>query len=100
MELTSLEFQLLANLAEAPGRVFTRRLLREISAAQGKSVAQIVLRWLIQRGVAVVPPCVGAERDGENIDVFDFEIADRDMTRIAAMCPDVSSSLDHCRPPL
>ena len=51
----------------------------------GKSVAQVVLRWLIQRDVIVIPKSVRLERMRENIDVFDVELTDHEMGRIAAM---------------
>lgn len=71
------------------------RLLTGIAAAHGKSViTQIVLRWLLQRGVAAVPGSVGADRIAEDIDVFDIELTDQEMTRIATLDTDGSSLLD------
>ena len=58
-------------------RPVLRPMLSEIGAAHGKSVAQVVLRWLIQRDVIVIPKSVRPERMRENIDVFDFELTDR-----------------------
>jgi 2,5-diketo-D-gluconate reductase A len=55
------------------------------SSPRGKSVAQLVLRWLIQRGVVVVQKSVRPERMRENIDVFGFELTDDEMARIGAM---------------
>jgi 2,5-diketo-D-gluconate reductase A len=66
--------------------------------AFGKSVAQVVLRWLIQRGVVVIPKSVRADRIAENIDVFDFALTDDEMTRIAAMDTGASLFLDHRDP--
>jgi 2,5-diketo-D-gluconate reductase A len=58
-------------------------------------VAQVVLRWLIQRDVAANPKSVRPERMAENLDVFDFQLTDEDMTRIAAMDTGVSLFFDH-----
>ena len=71
--------------AEGRNNLFSDPTLSGIGAAHGKSVAQVVLRWLIQRGVVVIPKSVRADRIAENIDVFDFQLTDDEMTRIAAM---------------
>ena len=70
--------------AEGQNNLFSDPVLSEIGAAHGKSVAQVVLRWLIQRDVVVIPKSVRPERMRENIDVFDFELTDDEMARIAA----------------
>jgi 2,5-diketo-D-gluconate reductase A len=67
-------------------------------AIHGKSVAQVVLRWLIQRDVVVIPKSVRADRIAENIDVFDFALTEDEMTRIAAMDTGASLFLDHRDP--
>jgi 2,5-diketo-D-gluconate reductase A len=84
--------------AEGRNNLFTDPTLSGIGAAHGKSVAQVVLRWLIQRGVVVIPKSVRADRIAENIDVFDFELTDDEMTRIAAMDTGASMFLDHRDP--
>src|SRR5215208_1288217 len=71
--------------AEGKNNIFSDPTLREIGAAHAKSVAQVILRWLIQRDVVVIPKSVRAERMRENIDVFDFELSDEEMTRIAGL---------------
>src|SRR3954464_12209580 len=71
--------------AEGRNNLFTDPTLTEIGAAHGKSVAQVVLRWLIQRDVVVIPKSVRPERMRENFDVFDFELTAEDMQRIAAL---------------
>ena len=73
--------------AEGRNNLFTDPTLSGIGAAHGKSVAQVVLRWLIQRGVVVIPKSVRADRIAENIDVFDFALTDDEMTRIGAWTP-------------
>jgi 2,5-diketo-D-gluconate reductase A len=71
--------------AEGQNNMFSNPVLSEIGAAYGKSVAQVVLRWLIQRDVVVIPKSVRPERMRENIDVFDFQLSDDDMARIAEL---------------
>ena len=84
--------------AEGRNNLFSDPVLSEIGTAHGKSVAQVVLRWLIQRDVVVIPKSVRADRMAENIDVFDFQLADDEMTRIAAMDTGASLFFDHRDP--
>jgi 2,5-diketo-D-gluconate reductase A len=81
--------------AEGRNNLFTDPTLSEIGAAHGKSVAQVVLRWLIQRDVVVIPKSVRPERMAENFDVFDFTLTDDEMTRIAGMDTGTSAFFDH-----
>ena len=67
--------------AEGKNNLFTNPVLTEIGAAHGKSVGQVVLRWLIQRDVIIIPKSVRPERMRENMDIFDFELTDEEMTR-------------------
>jgi 2,5-diketo-D-gluconate reductase A len=71
--------------AEGQNNIFSNPVLSEIGAAHGKSVAQVILRWLIQRDVVVIPKSVRPERMAENIDVFDFQLSGDDMARIAEL---------------
>lgn len=64
---------------------FTNPLLTEIGEKYNKSVAQVALRWLIQRGVIVIPKSTHKERMAQNIDVFDFNLDDDDMKHIATL---------------
>jgi 2,5-diketo-D-gluconate reductase A len=85
------------------GRAGCKRLprcptLSEIGVAHGKSVAQVVLRWLIQRNVIVVQKSVRPERMLENIDVFDFELTDNEVAHIAEMDRGESLFFDHRDP--
>ena len=84
--------------AEGRNDLFTDATLSEIGASHGKSVAQVVVRWLIQRDVVVIPKSVRPERMRENLDVFDFELTADEMTRIAAMDTGGSLFLDHRDP--
>jgi diketogulonate reductase-like aldo/keto reductase len=74
-----------APFAEGNNDVFNAPVLKEIGEKYGKSTGQVMLRWLIQRDVIVIPKSVKKERMKQNIDVFDFELAAEDMERIAAM---------------
>jgi 2,5-diketo-D-gluconate reductase A len=71
--------------AEGRNNLFSDPVLTEIGNAHGKPVAQVVLRWRIQRGVVVIPKSVRPDRMAQNIDVFDFELTDEQMARIATM---------------
>ncbi|MYW00253.1 aldo/keto reductase [Streptomyces sp. SID3343] len=84
--------------AEGRNNLFTHPLLSEIAEQHGKSVAQVVLRWLIRRDVVAIPKSVRAERMAENIDVFDFELTDDQMTAIAGLDTGASLFFDHRDP--
>jgi 2,5-diketo-D-gluconate reductase A len=84
--------------AEGKNNIFSDPTLSEIGATHGKSVAQVVLRWLIQRNVVVIPKSVRPDRMRENIDVFDFELTDDEMARIAAMDTGTTLFFDHRDP--
>jgi 2,5-diketo-D-gluconate reductase A len=78
-------------LAEGRNDIFTNLTLAAIGDAHDKSVAQVVLPWLVQREVAVISKSVRPERMADNIDVFDFELTDDEMRQIAG--PDTGASL-------
>lgn len=84
--------------AEGRNNLFTHPVLSEIAAAHGKSVAQVVLRWLVQRAVVVIPKSVRADRMAENLDVFDFELTAGQMAAIAALDTGESLFFDHRDP--
>jgi 2,5-diketo-D-gluconate reductase A len=84
--------------AEGRNDLFTNPVLSGIGAAHGKSVAQIVLRWLVQRDVVVIPKSVRRERMAENFDVFDFKLTDEQMARIADLDTGASLFFDHRDP--
>ncbi|MEU3844995.1 aldo/keto reductase [Streptomyces sp. NPDC028635] len=84
--------------AEGRNRLFTHPVLTGIAGAHDRSVAQVVLRWLIQRGVVVIPKSVRAERMAENIDVFGFELTGEEMAAIAALDTGASLFFDHRDP--
>jgi 2,5-diketo-D-gluconate reductase A len=84
--------------AEGKNDLFTNPVLTEIGTAHGKSVAQVVLRWLIQRHIVVIPKSVRPDRMAENLAVFDFELTDDEMTRIATLDTGTSVFFDHRDP--
>jgi diketogulonate reductase-like aldo/keto reductase len=84
--------------AEGRNNLFQNEVLLALGAKHRKSVAQVVLRWLIQRGVVAIPKSVHAERIVENFDVFDFELDPDDMAQIASLDQKVSSFFDHRDP--
>ena len=84
--------------AEGKNNIFKNELLLSIAGKYGKTVAQVILRWLIQRNVVVIPKSVHKERIAENFDVFDFELKNDDMDAIATLDTNTSSFLDHRDP--
>ena len=87
-----------APFAEGRHNLFGNETLVSLAAKYRKSVAQVVLRWLIQRGVVVIPKSVRPERMAENIDVFDFHLAPEDMDLIATLDTRRSCFLSHRDP--
>ncbi|MEV0777442.1 aldo/keto reductase [Streptomyces sp. NPDC050428] len=92
------QIQSWGGFAEGKNGLFTNPVLSEIGAEHGKSVAQVVLRWLIQRGVVAIPKSVRADRMAENIDVFDFALTDEQMARIATLDTGSTLFFDHHDP--
>lgn len=87
-----------APFAEGRNNLFGNETLVSLAAKYRKSVAQVVLRWLIQRGVVVIPKSVRPERMAENIAVFDFHLAPEDMDLIATLDTRRSCFLSHRDP--
>lgn len=85
-------------LAEGKNDIFTNPALTAIGNAHGKSVAQVVLRWLVQRDVVVIPKSTRRERMAENMNVFDFQLSDKEMNEIATLDTGVSVAFDHHDP--
>ena len=84
-----------APFAEGRNSFFTNPLLAGIGHKYGKSVAQVALRWLIQRGVIIIPKSTHIERMQQNIDIFDLSLSDEDMTAIATLNMGKSLFFDH-----
>ncbi len=72
-------------LAEGKFEIFSNPILTQIAQKHGKSVAQVVLRWLNQRGVAIIPKSVKVERMIENREIFDFILDNEDLAQIATL---------------
>lgn len=72
-------------LAEGKFDIFHNPVLSEIAAKHGKSVAQVVLRWLNQRGIAIIPKSVKVERMRENRDILGFTLDAQDLAAIATL---------------
>lgn len=84
--------------AEGKNGLFTHPVLTAIAAAHGKSVAQVALRWLTQRGIIVIPKSVRRERLAENLDSLSFDLTPAEMDAITALDTGKSAFLDHHDP--
>lgn len=87
-----------APFGEGRGGLFENPVLAQIAAAHGKSTAQVMLRWNLQRGVVVIPKSVHRERMEQNLDVFDFELTAQEMAQIALLDTKTSSFFSHSDP--
>ena len=87
-----------APFAEGRNDLFSNNLLRSIGQQYNKSIAQVVLRWLIQRGVVAIPKSVRKERIEENFNIFDFELSAADLEQIATLDQKKSLFFDHSDP--
>ena len=84
--------------AEGRNQLFSNPILNEIATRHSRSIAQIVLRWLLQRGVVAIPKSVRPERIAENFHIFDFELDAEDMAAIATLDTGKSAFFDHRDP--
>ena len=84
--------------AEGKNNMFQNELLVSIAQRYGKSVAQVILRWLTQRGVIVIPKSVRKERIVENFNIFDFELSAEDIEAIVSLDTKKSLFFDHRDP--
>ncbi|MBW8698025.1 putative oxidoreductase/MSMEI_2347 [Streptomyces sp. MBT84] len=98
MRQHGVQIQSWGGFAEGRNDLFTNPLLAEIGKEHGKSVAQVVLRWLTQRGVIAIPKSVRPERMAENIVIFDFQLTDEHMAQIATLDTGRSLFFDHHDP--
>lgn len=81
--------------AEGKFGIFTNETLSAIAAKHKKTVAQVILRWNVQRGVVVIPKSVHKERIEENLNIWDFTLSDEDMAQIAKLDKGHSEIIDH-----
>lgn len=87
-----------APFAEGQHGIFQNETLASIAAKYGKSVAQVILRWHIQRQIIVIPKSVKKTRIVENFSVFDFELTDEDVSAIRALDRKATAFFDHRNP--
>lgn len=87
-----------APFGEGRGDMFTNPTLAEIGSKYGKTIAQVILRWHIQRGIVVIPKSTHKERMYENFNVFDFSLTNEDMNTISALDTKTSSFFSHTDP--
>ncbi len=85
-------------LAEGKNGIFTNEELTAIAGKYGKSIAQVVLRWNVQRGVVIIPKSTHKERIEENLNIWDFTLSDEDMAVIAKIDLGHSEIIDHSSP--
>ena len=94
-EKYGVQLQAWAPFAEGKNGMFTNPVLKDIGDKYNKSVAQVILRWLLQRGIVPLSKTVNKERMLENIDVFNFELSEDDMNKISSLDKKESSFFNH-----
>lgn len=95
MKKYSVQHEAWAPFAEGRNNMFDNPILKEIGAKYNKSIAQVILRWLIQRDIVVLAKSVKKERMEENINIFDFELTEDEMIIISKMDKNESSFFNH-----
>lgn len=98
MDKYGIQIEAWAPFGEGRGGLFQNEMLVEIGKKYGKTTAQVMLRWHIQRGVVVIPKSTHYERMVENLNVFDFALSDEDMAAIATLDKKESSFFSHNDP--
>jgi 2,5-diketo-D-gluconate reductase A len=94
----SVQAEAWAPFAEGKNNIFQNEVLLSIGAKYKKSVAQVILRWVVQRGIIALAKSTRKERMMENISVFDFELSTEDMAAITTLDTKTSSFFDHRNP--
>ena len=84
-----------APFSEAQKEIFHHKTLSKIADRHGKTTAQVILRWHLQRNIPTIPKTVHKDRMAENLDVFDFALTEREMESIAGMDIGHSEIMDH-----
>lgn len=97
-EANSVMVEAWAPFAEGRNNIFDNETLLSIAAKHNKSVAQVILRWVVQRGIIALAKTVRKERMFENISIFDFELDVEDVAAIATLDTKTSSFFDHRDP--
>ena len=98
MDKYGVQIEAWAPFGEGRGGTFENPVIADIAEKHGKTPAQVMLRWLIQRGVVVIPKSTHKERMEENFQVFDFALTDEDMLAIAALDKGESAFFSHQDP--
>ncbi len=98
LRANSVQIEAWAPFAEGKNNIFKNELLLSFAGKYKKTVAQVILHWLIQRGVIVIPKSVRKERIIENFNIFDFELSPEDMDAMVGLDKKVSSFFDHRDP--
>lgn len=87
-----------APFAEGKNNIFHNEVLAQIGRKYNKSVAQVILRWLVQRGIIVLTKSTNIERIKENFDIFNFELSKEDMEKIKELDTGASQFFNHYDP--
>ena len=98
LQENSVQVEAWAPFAEGRNNIFQNELLLSIAAKHNKSVAQVILRWVVQRGIIALAKTTRKERMVENISVFDFELTAEDLAAIETLNTKTSSFFDHRDP--
>ncbi|GER89879.1 2,5-diketo-D-gluconic acid reductase [Dictyobacter vulcani] len=98
MQENTIQIESWGPFAEGKHNMFENELLRSIAGKYQKTVAQVILRWLTQRGIVVIPKSVRKERIIENFTIFDFDLSQEDMAAIRTLDTKTSSFFDHRDP--
>lgn len=98
MQEEKIQMQSWGPFAEGRNEIFTNSLLASIAKKHDKSIAQVILRWLIQREIIAIPKSAHVDRMKENFAIFDFELDEKDMNEIATLDHKKSSFFDHRDP--
>lgn len=98
MDKYGVQIESWAPFVEGHNNIFTNKTLKKVGNRYNKSTAQVALRYLIQRGIIVIPKTVHKERMIQNFDIFDFKLNEDDMNKIAKLDKGKSAFLSHSDP--
>lgn len=98
LEENNVQIESWGPFAEGKNDIFRNEVLVSIASKHGKAVAQVILRWLTQRDIIVIPKSVRKERMAENFRIFDFELTQEDMDAIRQLDTGASLFFDHRDP--
>ena len=98
MEKYGVQIEAWAPFGEGRGNMFNNPVIDQIGKKYGKTVAQVILRWELQRGIVIIPKSTHIERMAENFNVFDFKLSAEDMEIMASLDKKQSSFFSHTDP--